>query len=305
MRRKGRFLNGWMLIDKPAGVGSTDVVNKLRWLYDARKAGHAGTLDPAATGLLVVGFGEATKLIPYIMDDLKCYEFSMQFGSATTTDDAEGEVIERSDARPNEAQIRAALPQFTGEIMQTPPAFSAVRIEGKRAYDLAREGVEVELSARPLFVEALELTEYDPSTGIADLYMICGKGGYVRAIARDLGKATGSLGHVLSLRRVWSSAFDVDDAIDFNKLRDLSKEEREDDLIRPIGEALTEIPEIALKTPEHARKLQNGNAVPVLDDPSHGEACWASYRGKLLAIGAVENGMFQPERVIVDHEGTA
>lgn len=174
-RRKGRDISGWIIIDKPAGMGSTDVVNKVRWAFQAQKAGHAGTLDPAATGLLAVALGEATKVIPYVTDDLKAYDFTLRWGQATTTDDAEGEVIATSDARPDEAAIRAALPAFEGNIRQVPPAFSAVKVDGQRAYDLARAGEEVELKARDLFVESLTLQEL-PDADHARLELVCGQG---------------------------------------------------------------------------------------------------------------------------------
>ncbi|MCV6593220.1 MAG: tRNA pseudouridine(55) synthase TruB, partial [Silicimonas sp.] len=190
-RKKGRDISGWLVVDKPAGLTSTAVVNKLRWALEAKKAGHAGTLDPAATGLLAVALGEATKTVPYVTDALKAYAFDIRIGAATNTDDAEGEVVETSDVRPDDEAIRAALTGFTGDIMQVPPAFSAVKIDGERAYAKARAGEDVELAARPLFVESLELTAR-PDPDNATLEMICGKGGYVRSIARDLGRALGT-----------------------------------------------------------------------------------------------------------------
>ncbi|MEM9779463.1 MAG: tRNA pseudouridine(55) synthase TruB, partial [Pseudomonadota bacterium] len=202
-RKRGAPITGWVLVDKPAGVTSTAVTNKTRWLLRAQKAGHAGTLDPDATGLLVIALGEATKALPFITDALKAYDFTTAWGAATSTDDASGEVLETRSTRPTEAQIQAALPQFTGHITQTPPAFSAVRIAGARAYDLARAGEAVDLAARPLFVERLELTGTDGHDR-AVFHMVCGKGGYVRAISRDLGQTLGCLGHTLRLRRVSS-----------------------------------------------------------------------------------------------------
>ena len=198
-RKKGRDINGWLIVDKPAGVGSTAVVAKVRWALDAKKAGHAGTLDPDATGVLAVALGEATKTVPLLTEALKAYDFTVTWGAETSTDDAAGEVLRRSDARPVAEAIEAALPAFRGEILQVPPAVSAVKVDGARAYDLAREGEEFTLAARPLWVEELTLTEARGDQ--ADLHLVCGKGGYVRSIARDLGRALGCLGHVAHLRR--------------------------------------------------------------------------------------------------------
>ena len=194
-KRKGRDISGWLVVDKPAGPTSTAIVNKVRWAFDARKAGHAGTLDPEATGVLAVALGEATKTVPYITDALKAYTFTVRFGQATNTDDAEGEVIAESDLRPSDDDIKEALAGFIGEIEQVPPQFSAVKIDGQRAYKLARDGEDIEIAARPLWVEELILTDR-PDKDHAVLEMTCGKGGYVRAIARDLGKVLGCHGHV-------------------------------------------------------------------------------------------------------------
>ncbi|MFZ1727888.1 MAG: tRNA pseudouridine(55) synthase TruB, partial [Albidovulum sp.] len=211
-RKKGRDISGWLVVDKPAGITSTAVVNKVRWAFDAKKAGHAGTLDPAATGVLAVALGEATKTVPYITDALKCYRFTVRLGVATNTDDAEGEVIATSGARPSDDDIRAALPAFRGNIMQVPPQFSAVKVEGERAYALARAGEEMDLAARELWVESLEIIAR-PDADTVELEMVCGKGGYVRSVARDLGAALGCLGHVVSLRREWSGPFECSDGV--------------------------------------------------------------------------------------------
>ena len=192
-RRKGRDVHGWLVIDKPAGIGSTDVVTRVRRALDAKKAGHAGTLDPAATGVLAVALGEATKCVPYLQDAAKTYSFAVRFGAATDTDDAEGEVTGRTETVPVEAAIRAALPALTGEIMQVPPRYSAVKVGGERAYDLARGGGAPDLAPRPLTVHSLTLERMEGDT--AHLTMTCGKGGYVRSVARDLGPLTVSLAH--------------------------------------------------------------------------------------------------------------
>ncbi len=213
-RKKGLPISGWLIIDKPKGVTSSDVVNKLRWRYNAQKAGHGGTLDPDATGVLPIAFGEATKLLPFLEDSLKSYEFWVKWGAETSTDDASGEILRESDAQlPNRQDIIALLPNYHGEIMQIPPQVSAVKVDGQRAYDLARQGEALELKARPLWVE--ELTMIDEEKGRAKFLMRCGKGGYVRSIARDLGRDLGVLGHVDSLRRTETLGFDESEAIGF------------------------------------------------------------------------------------------
>ena len=231
--KKGRPVNGWLVIDKPAGVGSTTVVNKVKWAFGAQKAGHAGTLDPAATGVLAVALGEATKTVPYVTDAVKCYRFRVTLGAATTTDDAEGTVIETCEMRPTDAEIAAALGAFRGEIEQVPPQFSAVKVDGERAYDLAREGEVMELAARPLWVERLEMIGR-PDADHVDLEMVCGKGGYVRSIARDLGRALGCLGHVAWLRREWSGPFNASEGVSLEEIDRLAKSPEIDALLLPL-----------------------------------------------------------------------
>lgn len=293
-RKKGRNISGWLLIDKPAGVGSTDVVSRVRWALDARKAGHAGTLDPDATGLLAVALGEATKTVPYLAEALKAYDFTIAWGAETATDDASGAVLRRSDARPAPRDIDAALPAFRGEILQVPPAVSAVRVEGARAYDLAREGEEFTLAARPLWVE--ELTLVRTREDQADLHLVCGKGGYVRAIARDLGRALGCLGHVQSLRRVWSGPFDVADAIPFDRV-DRAAQADLDAALLPIQSAL-DLPEMRA-TDQGALRLGNGNPGQVLDRADYGAEVWVSHQGRAVAIGRYMGGEVHPSRVFV------
>lgn len=295
-KRKGRDVSGWLLVDKPAGVTSTAVVNKLRWAFDAKKAGHAGTLDPDATGFLPVALGEATKTIAYLGDALKSYRFTMRFGAATTTDDASGAVIARSDHRPATEEIIAALPQFTGEILQVPPQFSAVKVDGARAYDLAREGEEVALAARPLYVEALDLVDRpDPDTCVLDF--VCGAGGYVRAIARDLAAALGSAGHVLSLRRLWVGPFGLEDAVPLDDLVALARTPAIDAHLGPVSLALSDLPELQATAPGEVR-LRNGNPGEVLPGAAeYGDLAWASRGGKPVAIGRLRGGLLHPERV--------
>ena len=296
-RKKGRAISGWLIVDKPAGVGSTDVVGKVRWALDAKKAGHAGTLDPDATGLLAVALGEATKTVPYLTEALKAYDFRVNWGAETATDDAAGEVLRRSDARPSVEGIRAALGAFRGEILQVPPAVSAVKVDGARAYDLARAGEAVDLAARPLWVDELELTAATPDT--ADLRMVCGKGGYVRAIARDLGRALGCLGHVQTLRRVWSGPFDVADAVPFDQI-DRARQADLDAALLPI-EAALDLPEMRA-TDQGAVRLGNGNPGQVLGTADYGTEVWVSHHGRAIAIGRYLGGEVHPSRVFVQAE---
>ncbi|NPD19926.1 tRNA pseudouridine(55) synthase TruB [Alterinioella nitratireducens] len=294
-KRKGRDISGWLVVDKPAGPTSTAVVNKVRWALDAKKAGHAGTLDPDATGVLAVALGEATKTVPYITDALKAYVFTVRFGAATNTDDAEGEVLETSDARPSDAQIEAALPGFVGDIQQVPPRFSAVKIDGERAYKLAREGEEIELAARDLYVESLTLLAR-PDPDHAVLEMVCGKGGYVRSIARDLGEGLGCLGHVRELRRVWSGPFDVEEAISLALIEELAKDPALDAHLLPVEVGLADLEEMRA-TVAGAARLKNGNPGQVLGTAEYGEEVWVSHDGQPLAVGIYRGGEVHPSRV--------
>ncbi len=295
-RKKGRDVSGWVIIDKPAGPTSTTVVNKVRWAFDAKKAGHAGTLDPAATGVLAVALGEATKTVPFVTDAMKSYRFTVRFGQSTNTDDAEGEVTATSDARPTDDAIRAALPAFTGDILQVPPAFSAVKIDGQRAYAMARDGEDVTLAARPLYVDRLELVAR-PDPDHAILEMDCGKGGYVRAIARDLGQALGCLGHVTELRRVWSGPFDVEDGVTLDEIERLARSDAIDALLQPLEVGLADLPEV-LCTAEGAARLRNGNpGMVIATDADYGEEAWASHLGRAVAVGIYRAGELHPSRV--------
>jgi len=295
-RKKGRDISGWIVIDKPAGPTSTAVVNKVRWALDAKKAGHAGTLDPDATGVLAIALGEATKTIPYITDALKAYRFTVTFGSATNTDDAEGEVIQTAQGRPTDQEIRDALPAFTGNIQQVPPKFSAVKIDGQRAYKLARDGEDVTLEARPLFVEELSLVER-PDADHAVLEMICGKGGYVRSIARDLGQSLGCLGHVQSLRRVWSGPFEAAEGVSLGRVEALARTAELDELLLPLEDGLCDLPELHA-TPQGAARLRNGNPGQVIaSSVEYGDEAWASEDGRAVAVGIYRSGELHPSRV--------
>jgi len=297
-RKNGRNLSGWLIIDKPAGVTSNAVVNKARWAFGAKKAGHAGTLDPEATGVLAIAFGEATKTIPYITDALKAYRFTVRLGQATNTDDTEGVVCDTSDTRPSDDDIKAALSGFTGDIMQVPPKFSAVKVDGQRAYKLARDGEDITLAARPLWVEALEFIERPDSDHVL-LEMVCGKGGYVRSIARDLGVQLGCFGHVNSLRRIWSGPFEASDGIEFDRLDKLAGTPELDTFLHPLEIGLADLPELRCSV-EAAAKLRNGNPAMVLaSDVEYGDEAWASVNGQAVAVGVYRSGELHPSRVFV------
>ena len=294
--RKGRDISGWLVVDKPAGLTSTAVVNKVRWALQAKKAGHAGTLDPEATGVLAVALGEATKTVPYVTDALKAYQFVVRLGQSTNTDDAEGEVIASSDARPSDDEIKAALGAFVGDIQQVPPKFSAVKIDGQRAYKLARDGEDIEIAARPLWVEELVMTDR-PDADHVELEMVCGKGGYVRSIARDLGAALGCFGHVLHLRRVWSGPFEATDGLTFDQIEELARTPELDAYLRPVVEGLADLPELKA-TPEGAVRMRNGNPGMVLaSDVEYGDEAWASLDGVPVAVGRYKAGELHPARV--------
>ena len=294
--KKGRPVSGWLVVDKPAGIGSTTVVNKVKWAFGAQKAGHAGTLDPAATGVLAVALGEATKTVPYVTDALKCYRFRVTLGAATTTDDAEGTVTETSDQRPSDAGIEAALAAFRGDILQVPPQFSAVKVEGERAYDLAREGEVMDLAARPLWVERLEMLGR-PDADHVDLEMVCGKGGYVRSIARDLGQALGCLGHVQWLRREWSGPFRASEGLSLDEIDRMAKTEELDQHLKPLELGLADLPELPA-TPEGAARLRNGNPGMVFaSNVEWGDEAWASFQGRAVAVGVYRSGELHPTRV--------
>lgn len=295
-RKKGHAVHGWLVVDKPAGVTSTAVVSKVRWALDAQKAGHAGTLDPAATGVLAVALGEATKTVPYVTDATKAYRFMVRWGAATDTDDAEGTVIATAEARPDAAGIEAALPAFRGLIQQVPPQFSAVKVEGERAYDIARAGEAMDLAARPLEVGELVLLNR-PDPDHAEFRMVCGKGGYVRAIARDLGRALGCLGHVAWLRREWSGPFDVKDALPFAEVERLARTPELAAHLLPLEVALRDLPELPL-APEGAVRVRNGNPGRVLSSrAAPGETAWASLDGRPVAVGLYMGGELHPSRV--------
>jgi tRNA pseudouridine55 synthase len=295
-KRKGRDISGWVVIDKPAGPTSTAVVNKVRWAFDARKAGHAGTLDPDATGVLAIALGEATKTVPFITDALKAYVFTVRLGVSTNTDDAEGEVLETSDLRPDDSVIKDALNAFVGDIEQVPPQFSAVKIDGERAYKRARDGETMEIAARPLFVESLILMDR-PDADHVTLEMVCGKGGYVRSIARDLGEMLGCKGHVRELRRTWSGPFEVENAITLAQVEEMAKTPALDEFLAPLETGLQELPQVTASS-EGVVRLRNGNPGMVFaNDVEYGDECWASHEGTAVAVGIFKSGELHPSRV--------
>jgi len=296
-----RRVDGWLVVDKPAGMTSTSVVNKVKWAFNAKKAGHAGTLDPEATGILAIALGEATKTVPYITDALKAYRFVVRLGEATNTDDTEGEVIATSADRPNDADIITALAAFTGDIMQVPPKFSAVKVDGQRAYKLARDGADIELSGRPLWVEELTFVSR-PDQDHVELEMTCGKGGYVRAIARDLGAMLGCFGHVLRLRRIWSGPFETEDCITVELIDALAKTPALDAHLLPLETGLVDLPELHCK-PEAAARLRHGNpGMVIASGVEYGEEVWVSCNGAPIAIGIYRAGELHPSRVFVAPE---
>ena len=289
-----RPISGWILLDKPYGMTSTQAVGKLRWLYAAEKAGHAGTLDPLATGLLPIALGEATKTVPYVQAGGKRYRFDLEWGSETTTDDAEGEVAATADLRPAEDAVRAALPAFIGTILQRPPAFSAIRVAGERAYDLARAGAAVELEARPVTVTALTLLDHGPDRSRFE--MACEKGTYVRSLARDLARALGTRGHVVMLRRTAVGGFAEADMVE---LAAIEAAPDRDALLRPTAIALRHVPELRM-SPDEAALLRHGGQVLLrgANAPIALDEAWASCNGTVVAVGAVVAGHFRPARVL-------
>jgi tRNA pseudouridine55 synthase len=289
-----RNVSGWIILDKPLGMTSTQAVGKVRWLFSAEKAGHAGTLDPLATGLLPIALGEATKTVPFVQGGGKRYRFELEWGSATSTDDAEGEVIATSDVRPTEAQVHAMLPRFIGTILQRPPAFSAIKVNGERAYDLARAGEVVELAERPVTIDELTLLTHIPERSTFE--MACEKGTYVRSLARDLAEALGTRGYVTMLRRTAVAGFTEQDSV---LLEALEAAVDRDVLLKPTAIALAHLPELRM-SPDDAGFLRNGGAVLLRGAraPVELPEAWASLNGVAVAIGAVRAGHFHPSRVL-------
>ena len=303
-RKRGEIVNGWVCLDKPLEMGSTEAVSKVRRLFDAQKAGHAGTLDPLASGILPIALGEATKTVPFMMEAQKVYRFTINWGISTDSLDREGEIVARSDVRPDVEAVRAALPAFVGEIEQVPPAFSAIKVDGERSYDLARAGEAVELAARPVTVHSLEIVEV-PDADHLTLAMRCGKGTYVRALARDLATALGAEGHVSELRRTHVGPFGEQNAITLEKLEDLVHRGAGQEALLPVETALDDIPVLAV-TDEDAFRLSQGRGMVLLprqvetvratlkgDD----RTVLASHKGQASAICEMRAGQLRPIRV--------
>jgi tRNA pseudouridine55 synthase len=308
-RPKKQNVHGWIVLNKPAGLTSTRALGQVKWLFNAIKAGHAGTLDPLAEGVLPLAFGEATKTVPFLVDARKTYEFTVRWGAETTTDDLEGQIGRVSDARPTAEQIVAALPEFTGPILQVPPAFSAIKVNGERAYDLARDGAKLDLAPREVMVHRLELAE-QPDRDHARFTMVCGKGTYVRAFARDLGRKLGCFGHISALRRTRVGPFGLGDAITLEKLQECANTPAAKNALMPISTALDDIPALAV-TEQEAALLRRGQAILArgrialrqaprsLDEPE--EEAMAVYcrsrAGDPVALGSFTMGEIRPARV--------
>jgi tRNA pseudouridine55 synthase len=302
---RGRPLDGWLVIDKPPGPTSTDVVNRVRRAFDARKAGHGGTLDPLATGVLPVAFGAATKTVPYVMDGTKLYRFMLRFGEARDTDDADGQVTASSPTRPSDACIEAALPGFRGTIMQVPPTFSAVKVGGERAYDMAREGRAAVLEARPAQVFRFDLVAR-PDADTAEFEVESGRGVYMRSLARDLSAACGTFGHVTALRRLRVGPFTEGQAIPLDKIvAPDHTAPASPDLLLPVATALADIPALAL-TEAEASILRQGQAIslvalmgriPAAANPDGGLAR-AMAGGRVVGLCRLVDGWLKPERIL-------
>jgi tRNA pseudouridine55 synthase len=301
MKRQKTPVHGWLILDKPYGMTSTQAVGKVRFLFNAEKAGHGGTLDPLASGLLPIALGEATKTVSYAMDGRKRYIFTAQWGEERTTDDLEGEVTTRSDHRPSPQEIESILARFTGEMMQSPPAFSAIKVDGERAYDLARAGEVVELAERPILIETLRLVDV-PDPGHAIFEVTCGKGTYIRSLARDMGRALGTAAHVSSLRRVAVGPFTEAHMISLENLEELSHKAPGGNAITgallPIETVLDGIPALAIDE-DKARRLRLGQ--PVLlrgaNAPIAEDAVLVTCGGKPAGIGQISEGMLKPKRL--------
>ncbi len=301
-KRERRDVHGWVILDKPVGMTSTQAVAVLKRLFNAKRVGHAGTLDPLASGGLPIALGEATKTVPYVMDGRKRYRFTVCWGEERDTDDTEGRVTQTSDARPTAEAIRALLPQFTGTIEQTPPQYSAIKIAGERAYDLARDGETVALAPRPVEIHQLVLTE-QPDSDHSVFEAECGKGTYVRALARDMGRLLGCYGHISALRRTQCGPFDETDMIPLAELEALcdraaSGEGSLADALLPVETALDDIPALAVTRADAAR-LHRGQAVLLRgrDAPNSSGTVYVTVGGRLLALAELGNGELIPKRV--------
>jgi tRNA pseudouridine55 synthase len=303
-RKQKANVNGWLIVDKPSGITSTGVCNVVKRLAKGAKAGHGGTLDPLATGVLPIALGEGTKTVPYVMDGQKTYRFTVQWGEARDTDDAEGEVIATSPVRPDRAAIEAVLPQFIGEIQQVPPIYSAIKVDGVRAYDLAREKQDVQLEARTIQIDELDLDAM-PDTDHAVFRVECGKGSYMRSLARDIALALGTVGHVTALRRIAVGPFHEDMAHPLAKLQDTGHIDQDSPELLPVETALADIPALAVSGSE-AVGLRHGRPVALfrrsdlerVDAHEDGDVLRATCDGVTVALVRLEEGQAKPLRII-------
>lgn len=305
--KKGRPISGWLVLDKPFDFGSTESVSKIKWLFKAQKVGHAGTLDPLASGMLPIALGEATKTVPYVMDGRKVYQFTVSWGQERTTDDLEGDVIQSSDARPTITDIEAILSKYVGVIDQIPPQFSAIKIDGERAYDIARGGETIDIPAREVEIFDLKITDgSDPDATTFEVE--CGKGTYVRSLARDMGRDLGCYGHIAYLRRNCVLPFKesqlvaLSDLVAFEEIED--EEERLaklDAFLIGSSQALSALPQIQINS-DQAKRLKFGNPILLLgaSAPANEAEAYATIGSKLIAVGEVLNGEFLPKRVFND-----
>ena len=303
-RRKGEAVSGWICLDKPYDLTSTQAVSRVRRIFNAQKAGHAGTLDPLATGVLPIALGEATKTVAFMVDADKSYRFTIAWGTSTTTLDREGEVTGRSDVRPTPDQVKAVLHEFEGEVMQVPPAYSAIKVDGERAYDLARAGEAVELAARPVLIHGLAVGE-SPDADHIEIHMDCGKGAYVRAVVRDLAARLGAEAHVSALRRTRVGPFTEAQAIGLDLLEDLGHKARQSEALLPVETALDDIPALAV-TDEDAFRLKQGRSIVLV--PRQVESLRAGLApgsrtvsamcgGVMVALCEMRAGRLEPSRV--------
>ena len=303
-RKKGEIVNGWVCLDKPFGMGSTEAVSKVRRLFDAQKAGHAGTLDPLASGILPIALGEATKTVPFMMEAQKVYRFTINWGVSTDSLDREGEITGRSDVRPGVEAVRAALPAFTGEIDQIPPQFSAIKVDGQRAYDLAREGTDFELASRRVMIHEAAVSDA-PDADHVELTIRTGKGVYVRSLARDLAAVLGAEGHVSALRRERVGPFSTENAVTLDFLTDLVHRDAASEGLLPVATALDDIPELAV-TDQDAFSLRQGRPIVLLPRQVEtlkgrlrdGSRTVSAFQGQtLVALGQLRAGRLEPDRV--------
>ena len=295
-KRKGEARHGWIILDKPLGLTSTQALGKVRHLLNAQKAGHGGTLDPLATGVLPLAFGEATKLIPFVMDGRKAYRCTIRWGEARDTEDAEGQITATSTTRPEQPAIMAALPRFIGTIRQTPPIYSALKINGERAYDLARAGATPEMTPRDVQIFDFKLISID-DTDHAQFMVRCGKGTYIRSLARDLALALGTVGHLAALRRTQSGPFTLEQAISLENITELAHKDEALTALRPIAAALDDIPALAIDDQE-AQRLRHGQAIAARPDKDGTQfpTMLATHHGQPVALVAQQDGVWQPIR---------